>query len=122
MKTRIRTTYNCDFCSKLYVRKDMAERHENMCTKNPANNRPCFECIHLKKKKTEVYSGYDHYGSGEPATHEVEAFYCSKKEHYLYTPQNEIKGNAFEIAWDEDVNEPMPKECNLQETDFFGEI
>ena len=113
MKTKVRTTYNCDYCNKLYLRKDAAEKHEISCWKNPANERPCFGCSNLCKKKATVYTGVDNYHSGEPETMVAELMHCKEFGKFLYTPQNEIKGNWFEM---EDFggyeNVAMPKTCN----------
>ena len=36
---------------------------------------------------------------------------CDKKEIFLHTPKNEIKGNRFDLIYEE--NNPMPKECEI---------
>ncbi len=110
MKTEIKKIFQCDHCSKWYHVRAACEKHENNCTSNPVNKRPCFGCVGLKKKEVEVYPVV-----GD--TRQVASLlYCDKKEMFLHTPVNENKGNQFEIA-DHD-NNPMPKECEEHE-DFF---
>lgn len=90
------------------------ENHELACRKNPINFRPCVNCANLVKKKTLIYAGFDDYNSGEPVNLEREFFFCNKKDIFLYTPQNEIKGNFVHINNKGGLfdNRPMPKECN----------
>jgi hypothetical protein len=66
--------------------------------------------VFLEKKNESVTIEYT-YGGEE--TREVDIFHCSKKEHFLYTPQNEHKGNYFETETAE--NKPMPKSCEIFE-------
>jgi len=113
MKTEFKEIYKCEFCNKLYQSKRFAEQHEKSCFKNPENKRPCFSCENLRKEKTEIYYGY--YGAdGERI---VNLFYCGIKECFLYTPQNEIKGNQFDLGDEE--NNPMPKECSDYENELI---
>lgn len=93
--------YKCEHCRKLYQRKHAAIKHEAMCKKNPYNNRPCFSCPHLEKKK---YVDYGPYGLNE-----YNLLHCSKKEEYMYPPQVEVKDNFLEI----DDNHPMPRQCDI---------
>lgn len=119
MKVRTKEVYNCEYCNKLYLVKSAAEKHEEMCFKNPANKRPCFECVHLIKKCTSVPCDYvDEHG--EECERNLDLLYCSKKQTFLYTPKNEIKGNVFDLG--EKGNEPMPKECDLTESLFSNGV
>jgi len=111
MKVKIQTTYNCDYCNKLYLRKGAAETHEIRCKKNPENLRPCFGCVHLKMVTENLNQGLNYYGVSE---REVNILRCTKREHYLHTPLNEHKGNAYDMGGE---NLPMPKSCD----DFKGE-
>lgn len=95
MKTKTIEAHFCDHCNKLYQRKHAAIKHEERCYKNPVNHRPCFECKHLT---------YGKYGGKK-------LLFCTKKQHFLYTPQNEIKRNWKFLA--RAKNEPMPKVCAL---------
>jgi len=105
MKQSVVTIYTCAHCGKYYKRKHFCLAHEKMCKKNPENDRQCFYCQFLSKKDVEMEcdEGYGEY------LRTVTLFFCEKREEYVYTPQNEMKGNAF--AFDE-PNEPMPKQCD----------
>lgn len=107
MITQTKEIYKCEHCRKLYQAKRFAEAHEEMCKKNPENQRACFACKFLEKKETVLY-----YGSpiGGEITRTVSFLHCEKKGIFLYPPKVEIKGNAFKL-WD-NTNEPMPKKCD----------
>jgi hypothetical protein len=106
MKIETREVYKCDHCRKLYQIKSSAERHEKLCSKNPKNQRPCFTCIHLDKREATT-SGY--YFNGNEWERPVKVLFCTAKDIFIHTPQNEIKGNAFDLG--DELNEPMPVEC-----------
>lgn len=113
------TVYQCDHCKKKYFRENACVSHEVVCFHNPANFRPCFGCACLIKKETAVtFDGDGEYGYQE-WTEQKSVLYCSKFSMFMHTPQNEIKGNAFEL--DEHINEPMPKQCS-ERVASFGEI
>jgi len=107
MKTKTKQVYYCDHCNKHGLSSHMMKYHEKICTKNPKNFRPCFDCIFLTKK--EIVIGGNYY-NGDEWVRNVDLLFCDKKKIFLYTPKNEIKGNAFDI---EEENESMPKECDL---------
>lgn len=67
----------------------------------------------LAKAESEIYTGVDHYGSGEPYDVHKMFFFCGKKQIFLYTAQNEIKGNFKHLDTEGGYleNHPMPKEC-----------
>ena len=109
MKIEIKEIYKCEYCNKLYQLKHFCEKHEKICKKNPENDRPCFSCVHLSKKDVVVY---EYCGDIEHKVN-LSCLHCDKKEVFLHTPQNEIKGNALELGGD---NLPMPKECDLKKT------
>ena len=80
-------------------------KHEARCKKNPANDRPCFYCCHLRKEERDVscYSCCDddiyHYNA--------RVLVCTKRGTPVYPPSVSAKGNALDI----EDNEPMPLTC-----------
>jgi hypothetical protein len=116
MKTETKEIYKCDYCKKLYQLKHAAIYHESICRKNPANYRLCHSCNGLEMKDVMIYSGYDNYDNCEPVNISRDFCFCKKKQIFLYTPQNEIKGNHHHIDTEGGIfeNYPMAKEC----TDF----
>jgi len=44
MQIRIETVYQCEFCSKIYIIKKWAQKHEHCCRKNPRNENLCVGC------------------------------------------------------------------------------
>lgn len=114
MKEKTQKNYFCDHCNKLYLRKNACENHELKCSRNPVNFRPCFQgCRFLTKEKVSIYAGFDNYATGDPVNTNRDFFFCKAKNIFLYTPQNEIKGNHEHT--DENGNDfknyPMPKSC-----------
>jgi hypothetical protein len=107
MNTKIKTVYYCDHCKKHGLSKPAMERHELICKSNPANFRPCFDCVNLTKKYVTIYDGAD-------SERDVSVFYCRAVNKCLHTPQNANKGNMFVIG--DYSNEPMPLQCNEQIT------
>jgi hypothetical protein len=113
MKTETKEVYKCDFCKKMYQRKNACANHEVSCSKNPENNRACFGCPHLVKKTTQIYiDGYD----GFETEQDIELLFCEAKDIFLYPPKVEIKKNSYDLG--DDLNEPMPKECEIEENFF----
>lgn len=114
MITKKTEIYICEYCRKVYQIKFFAEKHENMCNRNPDNFRACHSCRYLDKKETKIYSGIDDYYSGDSINNVVNFCYCSSKNIFLYTPQNEIKGNHShtDIEGGAFENYPMSKECD----------
>lgn len=108
MKEETKTIYKCEYCNKLYQRKDACIKHESYCFKNPEAKRACYNCIHLEKKKTSVY--HDQY-DGSQSEEVVELFHCAVKDIFLHPPKVEAKKNAKEIS---EENLPMPKECDIK--------
>ena len=105
MKTVTKPVYYCDYCKKYFISKYFAEKHENICSKNPQNNRACFNCKHLQKETFDLY--FDTW-SGEDSK-KVDVLFCVKLEKGVYPPKVEMKGNFFDFG--DFLNEPMPKEC-----------
>lgn len=47
--------YRCEFCGKLFLRKNNCEEHEkNDCSKIPKNRALCYECKHYKMNKCKI--------------------------------------------------------------------
>lgn len=114
MKTETKEIYKCDHCNKLYQRKHACILHEKYCSRNPDIERACFNgCAHLHKQVVDYYSDT---GYGE-IHEELNLLHCKHKNIYLYPPKSEAKKNWFELGG-EDINEPMPKECNDFKEEF----
>jgi len=109
MKSKVKEVYYCDYCKKHGLHKGKMAYHEKICRKNPENDRPCWSCYYLTSKEMGVclkdYRGIEYEKT-------VELFYCQKMDCFLYTPQNQIKGNQFDLG--EYVNNPMPKNCEFK--------
>ena len=84
----------------------MMIKHELMCFQNPDNRRDCHSCEFLEKKSVTI--SVDYYG--QESERSVDVFHCSKLSKFLYTPQNEVKKNYFDLG--DHLNEPMPKVCD----------
>ncbi|NPA44811.1 MAG: hypothetical protein GXO49_04685 [Chlorobi bacterium] len=108
MKIETKTIYRCEHCNKIYLRKHACEKHEIMCSKNPKNYRPCFDCQHLGKRNIDVFLG-NHF-DGSESYKNVDLLFCKEKNTFLYTPKNEIKENWYDLG--DETNEPMPKKCD----------
>lgn len=115
MKIEERTTYRCDFCNKLYLRRKPCFTHEERCFYNPANKRLCFSCTHLTQKRVESVIEDDH---GNPVTYDLN--FCEKVDECLYPPKVEFKGNAIELI--DYLNIPMKTECEHYEKNEFEDI
>lgn len=114
MKQKTKEVYYCDHCNRHMLNKGAMNRHELMCHLNPENFRACHLCVFLEKKDLEIE--VDYYG--QESTPTVNVFHCQKKGVYMHTPQNEIKGNKFELG--DYSNDPMPKECDQQCLGYSG--
>lgn len=113
MKTITKEVYYCEHCTKHGLSKSKMEYHEKICYSNPENIRPCYNCQHLGKKKIQICEEY----YGQENFRNVDIFYCNKKQCFLYAPQNEIKGNVFDLS--DEINNAMPKECeNFKRKDY----
>lgn len=127
MKESIKTVYKCDHCGKNYLRKTAAETHEDRCTKNPENIKPCLSCPRLATK--EFIVGYDDMPDGSERKNRQSAMFCTKFETGVYSPVVIKKwGWAYESLETEDgkeyENNPMPESCleydrvQLEDHDF----
>lgn len=108
MKSELRMVHKCEYCGKNYLHKGHCQKHEDICFKNPENDRACFNCIFLKKKDTEVT--WENY-NGTERSRPVSMFHCEKIDSFIYPPKVEIKGNALDTG---ENNAPMPKQCEHQ--------
>lgn len=115
MKEKIKSVYYCEHCNKHGLMKHVILFHEKLCYKNPDNFRPCKECLNLTKAtttSTSIFSPKDSKNDIDKTEFEVTLFFCKAKNTFLYSPQNEIKGNYFIIK---ESNIPMPRECDSHE-------
>jgi len=110
MKTITKPTYKCEYCPKLYQRKDFAVKHETKCRKNPNNFKICHDCKHLNPEKAQHY--YDTVKGEEMDL--VNVFYCKMVEKYLHPLSVEFSDRGpYEFGDIENV--PMKKECQYYE-------
>lgn len=107
MKIETKEIYKCEYCNKLYQIKRFAERHEEICFRNPINDRNCLHCRYLDKKDYEEH--YDTYRGSDSRI--LKLFYCDKIKSFLYPPKVEIKGNDIELP--DEYNEPMKTDCKI---------
>ena len=112
MKTEIREIYKCDYCNKIYQRRNAAINHEERCNSNPKNFKACSSCEHLKKVEETYY--FDTY-NGE-GSRQVQIFKCDKINSFVHPASVERNGTAFEMG-DLD-NVPMKKECEYYTEDL----
>lgn len=108
---KIVQAYKCDHCGRLLKSKHGAARHEKVCSKNPVNDRACFDCVFL---------GYiEHIEENYYSDSRHKVLFCHKKEQGVYPPRVErsYKG-AFELG--DYPNEAMPKTCELRKPNDLG--
>lgn len=107
MKVQRKTIYRCEYCNKLYLRIDHAQRHEAMCYHNPINHRPCLQgnCKHLSKNTTDYW--FDCWSGSR--SRPVNLFHCDLKKLFMYPPKVEHKKNFFDLG--DEANKPMPRTC-----------
>jgi len=125
------TLYKCDFCKKELKRRHAMETHEERCSGNPVNYRPCLGCQHLERKEIQYYAGVDDDYSGEPVYRKGKAFFCAKKNKLLLHPKTEYFNWRFNIKYvtfngeHEVEQDDMPKQCEIfdsESDDFKVEI
>ena len=102
------TAYFCDHCNKLYKRKHAAIKHEQDCSKNPDNFRPCLDCVHCEQKNVGVFIE----GMGAYCTQKANVIFCTKLEKGLVRPQRQRTGFWYDL--EDYENEPMPLECEFK--------
>jgi len=122
MKQKEITAYFCDHCNKLYQRQHACITHEKRCSKNPDNDRLCWNCMHCSIKYEEFWQ--DGYSGDDPGT--VKVFHCSKLDTFVYPPKVEY---SHQGPYDFDYNIPMKNECehfdnvdNLDITEMWDRI
>lgn len=103
--------YKCDFCGKIYQRKNFCARHEIACNRNPINFRACFGCSFCKQQETVIY--FDSPLGGE-LSEKRKLLFCSKTETYVYPPKVERNSFGYGYELGDVANEPMPKECDFR--------
>ncbi len=110
------TLYICDHCGKKYLRKHACIAHEQKCTSNPDNFIACMGCDHVEKRQMIFSQDVMYLGPNMGVCYDneeraLQAFWCKKKEHWIYPAtkvNNPIQSEDIEGEID---NEPMPKEC-----------
>ena len=108
MKTETREIYKCEYCNKLYQIKKWCEYHELLCKKRPDYLRPCHSCIHIEKVNETIFADYGGI-HGEEIEITVNVLYCKKIDSFIYPPSVAVKGNAFDMGYQENIE--MPKTC-----------
>lgn len=115
MTEKVQTTYRCGYCNKWYLSKYHAARHEDLCSKNPSNHRPCLGCPHLTTEEAIVGYRDSYYGDEIDYPEQQKAMYCNFHKKGVYSPVVEKKwGHGYEylvIDGEERENEPMPLRC-----------
>lgn len=102
MKTKIKTVYYCDFCSKRYFQKPIMEQHEKYCLKRPENFPVCFGCENL--------TSIQHEGN-------TVDFHCEHFKKYVHTSLFELKRKDFttyfrpELGGKPQTSTRMPVQC-----------
>lgn len=109
MKEIKTTIYKCDHCGKIYQKKFYCIKHEKDCRKNPANDRPCFHCDHLKMKEFE-YGNYDPENGDFP--YKGNSLFCMKRKCFVYPPYTKKPYRQEDLDC---KNIPMPIECEQME-------
>ena len=105
METKNIPTYHCSYCTKYYIRKYYAERHERFCKHNPNNKHKCFElCRHLIKSQ-ETHNGV--------TTTDFNCKFMDKPMYSFKAEKGAIK--YFREAYGEDGIIRMPLECEHYE-------
>lgn len=111
MITITKPTYKCEHCRKMYQVKGACEKHEKACSKNPINDRPCFDCDHCEKVTvSHIFDTFQ--GEGKEF---VSVLKCKEKNIFLVPPKAEHRGNYYEgesLGDGELPNESMPKQCD----------
>jgi hypothetical protein len=112
------TIYKCDFCNKQLMRKFAMVRHEERCSANPKNDRPCLGCRHLETKEIEFDTGISTYHGCEPIYRKAKTFYCIAKNILLLHPKTkylEGRENLSCVLLDNEETEQfeMPTQCDV---------
>ncbi|WP_288373996.1 hypothetical protein [uncultured Chryseobacterium sp.] len=106
MDIKVKKVYFCSHCNKHYLHKGFATRHEEFCSKNPKNHKPCYDCKYFDKKEIEVFAdGGEYYNDRYIKTH---CFHCSLKSLDFWTLSAQRKG--LNQLYDNEM-EFMPDSC-----------
>ena len=108
--------YKCEFCNKLYQRKDFCIKHEEICRLNPDNFRACHSCRFLVKTNDSIYIENE-YCCNEI---NISILHCNKRHVHIHPPKVEKRNKKIEF--EEIENMPMPKICESFEIfDYLSE-
>ena len=105
MEEKLKRIYRCDYCRKIYQVKAWAVVHEKRCYNNPENDRPCFSCESLEKRKTTVWF--------EDQENKWSLFFCKESGEFLIPPISAHRGKCCVLDSDL-VNVLMPKKCKIR--------
>ena len=113
--------YKCQHCRKIYVRLFAAERHEDLCKKNPENMPACWNCKHLGKDKMPDIMCYDECGCPDIEAQGIPFYTCAGLRHHdmMYGPltrkkhDRHVANHTNTDQWDKFFEEarPMPMMC-----------
>lgn len=114
------TYYKCDFCNKKLFRKWAMVSHEQKCSSNPANNRPCLNCNFLQRVPAKYDTGISDYHNGDPVMKDFSAFRCSKLDKIMSHPTVDFFSHKHLLSWVEvkgvEVEQvQMPNSCDEYE-------
>lgn len=107
MITKNIPTYHCSYCSKYYIHKGNATRHENFCRHNPSNKHACFHlCRHLIREKQDTE--YTEYMVRPP---QMTVFTCAitKQKMYSFLAEKKKLPTKHKASYEDTVR--MPLEC-----------
>lgn len=107
MKQSVKTVFYCEYCNKHYLHRGFANRHEEFCSKNPKNKKPCYDCKHFDSVDVEVFvDGGEHYKDDYRMS---KCFHCSLKVLNFWTLSAQRKG--LDKRYDNEM-EYMPDKCS----------
>lgn len=109
MKEYTKTSYQCEFCGRLYRRSYDAVRHESICLKNPDIQKLCYNCRHYINGagETKVETIYGDSYNGEYAIRkEIIQNRCGAYGHLLFNPHHMHPDTQSELECS--GYEPMP--------------
>lgn len=110
MKERLLTVYNCSFCNKRYLVKNVAYRHEKYCSSNPDNWPACSSCVHITQVEKTITM---FEGTCNEYNRTVKSFKCGKKGIGLY-PSKVLEKDMLKKYPENFIGEElMPKTCDL---------
>lgn len=115
MRKATKQVYYCEHCKKHGLRKHSMAYHEDICSKNPSNIHPCYDCIHfsIEEGANEVYLE----SGGEIITNDVpyKEYVCNIKKISMHSRRTEAKGLLEKYPKTFEGTQLMPlKYCNEQ--------